>query len=59
MWCTGGIKNAALSVLTGLRLLMQREGLASEGASGYYRPDLEAVALPAGLGPLPNPIWHQ
>lgn len=30
---------------------MQREGLASEDAPCYYRPGLEAVALPAGLGP--------
>lgn len=49
--CTGGSRNAAWSVLTGLRLLMQREGLASEGAPCYYRPGLEAMALPAGLGP--------
>lgn len=48
MWCTGGSKNAALSVLTGLR---QREGLASEGAPCYYQPGLEAVALPASLVP--------
>lgn len=49
MWCTGGSKNAAWSFLTGLRLLMQRQGLAPEGTPCYYWPGLEAMALPAGL----------
>lgn len=51
MWCTGGSKNAAFSAWTGFRLLMQREGLASEGGPCYYQAGLEAMALPAGLVP--------
>lgn len=52
MQCTGGSKNAALSVLTGLRLLVQGQVLAFEGAlCYYYLPGLEAMASPAGLVP--------